>query len=600
MPSNGSRQDTHLDTATDLRPGSKENISRSGQTSNAPFHVDPTSAFYIFLVARAAAAFFSPIQDCDEVFNYWEPTHYLNHGYGMQTWEYSPQYAIRSWAYIALHALVILPVKLLPIGSKVAQFYFLRAVLAIVCAACETKLFSVISKTLNPRIAIIFMTIMISSTGMFHASTAYLPSSFAMYTTMLGMAAFMNWRGEIRTMEGIFWIGLGGVLGWPFAMAMVIPYMLEELFLAWALEDYKALLKRTGAGMLSVSVILGIQIFTDSFFYKKLVVVPFNIVWYNIFSSGKGPNIYGTESWDFYLRNLILNFNIWLLLALLAFPLALLQARNASQNALRQPLLRGVVFVTPLYLWLGVFSVPLHKEERFMYPAYPCIALNAAYSTHYLLSLLGSSNPRTFAGRIPAQLKLIIVSLSFLSAVSLGLWRAIGTTTAYSAPLHVYAPLRTPGMTRSGDAVCLGKEWYRFPSSYHLPTRTRAKFVKSEFRGLLPGAFSEAHEGFGVYPGTWLVPAGMNDENQEDPGKYTDVARCDFMVDSYFPGSISTKFEPHYVLDDNTWQRIFCEPFLDTSRTSVFGRLGLVPNWSFIPERFHRKWGTYCLLKRKN
>jgi alpha-1,2-mannosyltransferase len=41
------------------------------------------------------------------VYNYWEPTHYLVHGNGFQTWEYSPRYAIRSWAYVAIHALVV-------------------------------------------------------------------------------------------------------------------------------------------------------------------------------------------------------------------------------------------------------------------------------------------------------------------------------------------------------------------------------------------------------------------------------------------------------------------------------------------------------------
>ena len=49
----------------------------------------------------------SPIQDCDETFNYVEPLHYLLHGYGRQTWEYSPTYAIRSWTYIAMHALLL-------------------------------------------------------------------------------------------------------------------------------------------------------------------------------------------------------------------------------------------------------------------------------------------------------------------------------------------------------------------------------------------------------------------------------------------------------------------------------------------------------------
>ena len=78
----------------------------------------------------------------------------------------------------------------------------------------------------------------------------------------------------------------------------------------------------------------------------------------------------------------------------------------------------------------------------------------------------------------------------------------------------------TGGMARAGDTVCFGKDWYRFPSSYFLPKGMHAKFVKSEFAGLLPGEFSEAKTGFGFFPGTWLVPRGMNDRNVEDPGKY--------------------------------------------------------------------------------
>lgn len=68
-------------------------------------HVPSTTAFAIFAVVNLLAATYAPIQDCDEVFNYWEPTHYLNHGFGFETWEYSPEYAIRSWLYIVIHAL---------------------------------------------------------------------------------------------------------------------------------------------------------------------------------------------------------------------------------------------------------------------------------------------------------------------------------------------------------------------------------------------------------------------------------------------------------------------------------------------------------------
>jgi alpha-1,2-mannosyltransferase len=184
-------------------------------------------AFYIFLISNGLAAAYAPIQDCDETFNYWEPTHFLDHGYGLQTWEYSPEYSIRSWLYILLHAAVG---KVISIWSprKTVQFYAIRFALAFICAACETRLYSAISRRLNPRIGLLFLVIVAYSPGFFHASSAFLPSSFAMYSSMLGLAAFLDRQGKQKTAEGIMWFGVGAILGWPFAGALMIPLLLEE------------------------------------------------------------------------------------------------------------------------------------------------------------------------------------------------------------------------------------------------------------------------------------------------------------------------------------------------------------------------------------
>jgi len=164
------------------------------------------------------------------VFNYWEPLHYLSHGYGFQTWEYSPEFAIRSWFYIVIHAI---PAKLgyLLTGSKRLEFYFLRIVLAVVCSVTETRLFSAIGRTLNGRIAVIYLMVVAFSPGVFYASVAYLPSSFAMYTVNLGMAAFMDWRNGPKTAQGIMWFGIGAVVGWPFSGILVTSFVLEEILL---------------------------------------------------------------------------------------------------------------------------------------------------------------------------------------------------------------------------------------------------------------------------------------------------------------------------------------------------------------------------------
>lgn len=82
------------------------------------------------------------------------------------------------------------------------------------------------------KIGMFYVVATMTAAGMFHAATAYLPSTFAMYTTMLGMAAFIDRRhteGQ-RTVEGVFWFAIGGLLGWPFSMAMVVPFVTQRLF----------------------------------------------------------------------------------------------------------------------------------------------------------------------------------------------------------------------------------------------------------------------------------------------------------------------------------------------------------------------------------
>ncbi|EOD46230.1 putative alpha- -mannosyltransferase protein [Neofusicoccum parvum UCRNP2] len=396
-----------------------------GKKKPAP-EFNPVVAFYLFCGTHILSALYAPIQDCDEVFNFFEPAHYLDHKYGLQTWEYSPEYAIRSWAYAGIHAGIAAVARLLPISSKSAQFYFIRLVLGIFCASCETRLFSTIARTLNPRIAIFFLIAMVFSPGMFYASTSFLPSSFAMYTNMLGLAAFMDWKGGLRTASGICWFAVGGILGWPFASVLVLPFIAEEVFLAVQTGSLYETGRRFLDGAVRSLCVLVAAGSVDSFFYRKLVCVPLNIVLYNVFSGpGKGPNIYGTEPWHFYARNLVLNFNIWFILALAALPLQVLNQLFRGQTATRQSILRGVVFVSPFYLWLAIFTLQPHKEERFMYPVYPFLALNAAISFHILLAYFGSSDPRELVGKIPAKLKLVATDIdhcTFMTDSSLPSW----------------------------------------------------------------------------------------------------------------------------------------------------------------------------------
>ena len=67
--------------------------------------------------------------------------------------------------------------------------------------------------------------------------------------------------------------------------------------------------------IISAVVILVPMIWIDSVYYGKLVIAPYNIIKYNVFTS-HGPDLYGTEPFSHYLINGFLNLNFIFIRAL--------------------------------------------------------------------------------------------------------------------------------------------------------------------------------------------------------------------------------------------------------------------------------------------
>jgi alpha-1,2-mannosyltransferase len=67
--------------------------------------------------------------------------------------------------------------------------------------------------------------------------TAFLPSSFTMHTTMMAASywfhpATSTQAGVRRMRLAVFFTALGAIVGWPFAAALGIPIIFEQLFVA--------------------------------------------------------------------------------------------------------------------------------------------------------------------------------------------------------------------------------------------------------------------------------------------------------------------------------------------------------------------------------
>ena len=79
--------------------------------------------------------------------------------------------------------------------------------------------------------------------------------------------------------------------------------------------------------------------------------------------------------------------------------------------------------------------------------------------------------------------------------------------------------------------MCVGKEWYRFPSHYFLPEGVRLRFLKSDFSGQLPQYFLEStkKDSEGQFrisderDGTWKIRSGFNDKNKEEMSRYVSI-----------------------------------------------------------------------------
>ncbi|KAK9719431.1 mannosyltransferase [Basidiobolus ranarum] len=572
----------------------------------------------LFFMVRALGAITSIISDCDETYNYWEPTHYLQYGSGLQTWEYSPIYAIRSWAYIGIHAIVGKFFELIIAKKKMQIFYFMRMCFALISSYCEASFYRAVVDHVNPRIGRYTLVILLGSAGMYSASVAYLPSTFAMYTTMLAFVYALRSPSSSRTYQAVFWFALGAIMGWPFSGAVGIPFVIEELLVRDSPAVKSHWRKKRIFGLIAASLaglaLLFPTALVDYFYYQKWTFVPFNIITYNVLSGGgKGPNIFGTEPWWFYFVNGILNFNIIFVFALISLPGLLLtywmdlpKSQPQSAKGIPSPYIKFMTRLAPFYLWLFIFTVQPHKEERFLFVVYPLICLNAAVGLFIVRGWLENLYIKYLAKRVNLDYSFIVTF--FIGAVIsvfliISMSRVVGLYTHYQAPLEVYSKFYTDEFlnhtiqVHNGTEVnvCVGKEWYRFPSHYFLPDNFRLKFVRSSFRGLLPKYFYEDPSGKSSRrEGTRMIPDHMNDLNHEEMDRYIDIGRCDYLIDVDYPSRPNNAEEPRYVNETEHWSQYFCQPFLDQANSPALTRAFYIPGL----DETSNQWGEYCLLER--
>lgn len=558
-----------------------------------------------------------PIMDCDEVFNYWEPLHFLLYGTGFQTWEYANEFALRTYAYLMpllglskiyqvllpyiplwwwplltrlplLHqqAAIALGITSNPILEKVALFVLLRATLAAVMALAEVSFCRalehvVLAKTdasktnrLGSTLGLTVGILLLSSAGMSHASGALLPSTSLTLLWLFGASAFLR---EQYVSFAACAILATLAIGWPFGVLMFVPLGIVSLY-------------RKQKNLFSfISVIIGLTVliqggvmFIDYHQYGRWVSAPWNILIYN--TQAGGDELYGIEPPSYYVKNLALNFN-YVMFGVVALPLCFLWRWTGSSMGTTSI----VALLLPMYIWLAVVVPRPHKEERFLFPIYPCLCLAAATLSITSVDLL--TRTKILSSPVSPRTSLLIQGILWAPAVLLSFGRTYALSTYYTAPLQVYTQL-SHQRDLADSVVCTCGEWYRFPSSFFLPASAHSfGFVQSSFDGQLPRTFQSYGSNL---PGPEADPSTINqfnDKNRAEPGSYTDLDDCDYLIDLW----TSTDCREN----DSVWKPIAHEAFLDAERTTTLHRSIYLP-WYHEQEeaRGNVQYVDYMLYQR--
>lgn len=581
--------------------------------------------------------------DCDETFNYWEVVHFLLYGNGFQTWEYANEFALRTYAYlmplVGLAKFVYLPSGLLPslplwfwkllteqdivtkssegggdgtiLQEKVALFVLLRVTIGIWMAWAEISFGKAIyeqalvllnngsssnssttsaittattgaskgndasSSSLPFRLlactSLVVEFLLLTSAGMAHAAGALLPSSTVMGLWLYAAAAFLRHQ---HVWFVILAIASTLAVGWPFGVFVFVPMGIAVLVRSFHQERLTYFLVQ----ILAITALMqGTVMIIDYHHYGRLVSPILNILLYNT-QNGK-DELYGVEELSYYVKNLLLNFNYVAIVGLAGGVLPLLIWMRWWKD--------GWALVLPMYLWLAIVAPRPHKEERFLFPIYPCLCLGAAIGTVTTLDAVGRWMMRKNKQHMALSIRATLIVQVFVwgPAVVMSLSRTAALAKYYSAPLLVFSQLQTALQSSlngsfSTTVVCTCGEWYRFPSHFYIPSKNPAGpgvvkfgFASSPFQGQLPQLFTS--HGSGPLSTSRLM---FNDENKPEEGSYTPLVDCDYLVDLQPPNSEINSCTETDGQNGPLWEPIARSPFLDADRTNALHRVLYIPH----------------------
>ena len=183
----------------------------------------------------------------------------------MQTWEYAPQFAIRTYAFISPFLIVGQTLKYLLL-TKFAIFVGIRCAIAFVAAISHTFLINSFNSMLSEEYSFIFFIFFVTSPGIFFSSSSLLPSSICSSLVSLSVGYWFRKKDELCILFGciaVLWSG------WPFVGLIFAPLGLHILYRRFMYNGMYSVLYILTTGVVLLVTIGAPAALIDIYYYDK-------------------------------------------------------------------------------------------------------------------------------------------------------------------------------------------------------------------------------------------------------------------------------------------------------------------------------------------
>jgi len=337
-------------------------------------------------VVRAAAAVYSSgYMHPDEPFQSLEQAHRIVYGYGIVPWEFL--FGARFWFFPALYVPLLWLLRTLGLDDPARGIVIIRSFNALCSLALVWGAY-LLGRELKDEATGLIAPLLCAFWYLFvYYSVRTLPDTFVV--NVIPFAFLLTGRSRGGSLRGRF---LGGLLmGAAFFIRFQVAIFLLPLSVFLCVRrDMRGLL--AAAGGFSVCLIL-----QGAIDYLRWGSVVHSMGTYFAFHfTGLPAMLWGKEPWYFYLAQFWNEF----------YPISPLMVLLFIYGLYELPLIGGSALV-----FIGILSVLLHKEARFLAPALPLLFVSIAAGLTGLSARIGSSGLKRFFATT------VVVAILLLSCV---------------------------------------------------------------------------------------------------------------------------------------------------------------------------------------